>query len=202
MILLGGGGFAEELLAWMDDERLSRVEGYLSDTKSKNLKIPHLGPFAKISELKNHSFILAVGDVAARKKAISMIEESQSTVETFIHPTALVSKDVVIGKGVFIGPFCLISTGAVIGDYVFMNGYASVGHHTKIGRMTIFNPYSVVTGNCQVGESCLFGLSSSVLPKTEISDGTRVAAGSSLYRSVKTPGQLWMGVPAKPVKGV
>jgi UDP-N-acetylglucosamine acyltransferase len=51
-----------------------------------------------------------------------------------IHPTAVVSKDAVLGKNVEIGPYCTIEGNAQIGDDTILKSHVFVGEDTIIGK--------------------------------------------------------------------
>ena len=53
---------------------------------------------------------------------------------TYIHHSAQIATDAVVGPGSFISPFCLVSSGAVIGTDCIMSPYSMVSHGSNIGK--------------------------------------------------------------------
>lgn len=201
IVFIGGGGFAEELLSWFDEQTLSKVEGYLGAAENSNLKLKYLGTFEAIRQLQDRQFILAVGNPKYRQTAMGIINEVGARLGGFIHPTALIADSAKIGIGTVVGPFCVVSVGAEIGERTFMNCYSSVGHHSSIGCDSVLNPYVAITGECKVGDRVQFGVKSGTLPRIKIPSDTIIAPGAVVYRSVREAATM-MGIPAKAIKGL
>lgn len=68
------------------------------------------------------------------------------TIETFIHPAAVVESGAQIGVGARIGPFCHVGAEAVLGDNVELVSHVSVLGATTIGSGTKVWPMSVLGG--------------------------------------------------------
>ena len=82
------------------------------------------------------------------------------------HPTAVVHRDAVVGKGVHLGPYCVIGAGAEIGDGCLIGAHCVVENAAKIGARSILHPQVFIGAACQVGADC------EVHPHTSIgSDG-------------------------------
>jgi UDP-3-O-[3-hydroxymyristoyl] glucosamine N-acyltransferase len=70
------------------------------------------------------------------------------------HPTAVVHRDAIIGKGVFLGPYCVIGAGAEIGDGCMIGSHSVVENAAKIGARSILHPHVFVGAACQIGDDC------------------------------------------------
>lgn len=66
------------------------------------------------------------------------------TIQTNIHPSAVVEAGAQIGTGARIGPFCHIGADAVVGDNVELVGHVSVQGATTIGAGTKVWPMTVL----------------------------------------------------------
>ena len=62
-----------------------------------------------------------------------------------IHPTAIISPEASIGKGVTIGPFCIVSPGASIEDGNILHSHVVIDGNVEIGRDNQFFPF------CSIG---------------------------------------------------
>jgi UDP-3-O-[3-hydroxymyristoyl] glucosamine N-acyltransferase len=90
------------------------------------------------------------------------------------HPTALVHRDAIIGKGVFLGPYCVIGAGADIGDGCMIGAHTVVENSAKIGARSILHPHVFLGAACRMGDDC------EVHPHTSIgSDGFGYAVDST-----------------------
>jgi UDP-3-O-[3-hydroxymyristoyl] glucosamine N-acyltransferase len=90
------------------------------------------------------------------------------------HPTAVVHRDAIIGKGVFLGPYSVIGAGAHIGDGCMIGAHAVVENAAKVGARSILHPHVFLGAGCQLGEDC------EIHPHTSIgSDGFGYAVDSN-----------------------
>lgn len=69
-----------------------------------------------------------------------------------IHETAIIGKNVTLGKNISVGPYCVINDNAVIGDNVVLHPYVYIGHNAKIGEDTMIYTGAVVHENCILGK--------------------------------------------------
>ncbi len=72
--------------------------------------------------------------------------------EKGIHETALIGKNVTLGKDVTIGAYCMVCDNVTLGDGVILHPYTYVGHNTTVGENSVFYVGSVVHENCQIGK--------------------------------------------------
>ena len=68
-----------------------------------------------------------------------------------IHPTAVIGKDVELGKDVCIGPYVVIDDGAKIGARTAIDAQCFVGAGTEIGEDGHLYPQAVVRERCLIG---------------------------------------------------
>ncbi|QCE33652.1 acyl-ACP--UDP-N-acetylglucosamine O-acyltransferase [Acetobacteraceae bacterium] len=61
-----------------------------------------------------------------------------------VHPTAIIEKGAILGKGVRIGPWCHIDSNVVIGDNVHLHSSVSISGDTKIGNGVEIYPFATV----------------------------------------------------------
>ena len=82
-------------------------------------------------------------DLAGLKQAGRMQEDPASGASA-IHPTAIVSPDATIGRGVRIGPWCSVGPGVVLEDEVQMISHVVVDGQTRIGAGCQLYPFCTV----------------------------------------------------------
>jgi UDP-3-O-[3-hydroxymyristoyl] glucosamine N-acyltransferase len=70
---------------------------------------------------------------------------------TWVHPSAVVAPDAVLGVGVTIGPHAVVSAGVKIGDHCLIGMGSFVGHNCVIGDATLLFPRVVLYPNTKVG---------------------------------------------------
>jgi len=70
-------------------------------------------------------------------KLVSFIAPSEAKHIKGIHPSAVLGKDVSLGRDVAIGPYVVIEDSVSIGDKTIIYAGCFIGHHTKIGNDTL-----------------------------------------------------------------
>lgn len=124
---------------------------------------------------------------------------------TNIHPTAIISKDVSIGEGVFIGPYSVlegkgeISDGCIIGPHTYLTGWYKIGSKTQIhSGVSIGEPpqdysFDGAPGLIEIGSGCRIREGASIHTpvhgdqgeKTSVGDNTFLMANSHLGHNDK-----------------
>lgn len=200
LILIGGGGHA---LVVADAAELAglRVEGFLDDATEAPLahgqpSCPRLGSFADLERFSRHTCILAIGNLALRRKLIARMGRADA--RTVIHPRAIVSPSADIGRGVYVGPGAVVHTRAVIANHAIINSGCIVEHECRIGENAHIAPGTVVGGRTTIGADTLVGIGSRILPGQTVGKSCIIGAGAAVI-SVIEDGARVAGVPAKPL---
>lgn len=66
------------------------------------------------------------------------------TIETFIHPTAIIAEGAEIGEGCNIGPFCTIGEYVKLGDNCTLKSHVVIEGDTHIGENTEIYPFASI----------------------------------------------------------
>lgn len=124
--------------------------------------------------------------------------------ETYIHPSASVIGDVVIGKGCWVGPGASIrgDYGAiVIGDYTSVEENAVIharpGERTEIGEWVTIG-HAAVIHNATIRDYVVIGMRSVVSDWAVVGVWGVVAEGAVVRQNQEVPdGKIAVGVPAR-----
>lgn len=73
-------------------------------------------------------------------KLVSALAPTKLTQPKGLHPTAVLGKNVLLGKDVAIGPYAVIEDDVSIGEKTIIYAGCFIGHHTKIGSDTLIYP--------------------------------------------------------------
>lgn len=186
IVLLGGGGFAIELLDYMLQEDIKPI-GYYSLEKNDDLSkhIKWLGN-EKTNYSREYRYIIASGRIDIRKKMIDFLEKNKLDVGSFISKKAYISNFAVIGKGAVIVPMTMITGNPIIGDYLFLNIKGTISHHVKMKNNIVVGPGCKITGHCQIGNNVIFGANSCLIPDTKIEDNSEIGINSFPRQIVKS----------------
>ena len=205
--MLGGGGFAREVLDTIDvinthtEDSIAPI-GFVYDGGSKDAGnlihgIPVLGD---LSYLQNVDFnevrlVAAIGRPVWRRKMVEEAKKMGGKFMSVIHPTVTLSKWAKMGEGAIMQRFCIVMPDAVIGDFFISNGFVGIGHDAVIGDYVHMNPHVVISGGTEIGNDVFIGLRATVLT-CRIGDGAVIGACALITKDVP-PNMMAKGMPAK-----
>lgn len=105
-----------------------------------------------------------------------------------IHSTAVIGKDVTIGKNVAIMPYAVVDDHAIIGDNVILYPHTYIGQYAKIDDDSIIYSSATVREYCQVGKRVIIH-SSAVIG----SDGFGFVTTKGIHEKVPQVGNVILG---------
>ena len=133
-----------------------------------------------------NAIITVAGNLEVRSKLIKTYEEIGFNMVSVIHPTAIISTRVSLGKGINVLAGSILNTDAVIGDYTIINTGSIVEHETVIKNNSHIAPGAVITGNCRIGSNTFIGANSVILPNIEVGNKCIIGAGSVVLNHVES----------------
>ncbi|MBU1086747.1 MAG: UDP-3-O-(3-hydroxymyristoyl)glucosamine N-acyltransferase [Candidatus Omnitrophica bacterium] len=96
--------------------------------------------------------ILTENPSLAFAKLLTLVAPNESGHFKGVHPTAVIGKDVKLGKDVAIHPFVVIEDGAEVGDNSVLCAGVFVGNNTKIGCNTVVYPHVSIRERVIIGD--------------------------------------------------
>ena len=201
VIILGAGGMGREVADLFEDvfdTENFRLKGFLSDYDTG---VETIGTIKDYQVQDNDRFILAIGDVAGRRKVAEDILLRGGKFINFIHPSAKILRSAKIGEGVIIFPLAYIGANAEIGNFCLINTYAGCGHDVRLGNFSEQCPYSALAGGVITGEECFFAVHSVVAPKTVLGNRVVISQGSVTQKN-QADDKIIIGVPGKSLKKI
>jgi len=203
IIIVGAGGFAREVYYWANDtfsKENYKIKGFLSynqkDLDGYNIKADIIGNDDNYKIEENDRFIIAIGDIDIKKRAINKLKKRGAKFISLIHPTAIIIPTAKIGEGVVICPYCLVSDNVQLDDFVMMNTYASCGHDVKVGKYTILSPYVALNGFVKLENEVFVGTHATVISYKKVGFQAKISANSVVMRNVPSKCMVF-GVPGK-----
>lgn len=204
LIILGAGGYAQELLWIVDDLNEQKpVWSFLGfvDPKGKagNSSIyydrPVLTGWPEIPSDDGIYFACGIGSPAARQFECEEAERRGYRPATLIHPSVIIARHVEIGAGTVIGAGSILAPYAKIGRHCSLNLGVTIGHNSLTGDYCVLSPGVQVLGAAQLGNGVFLGANATIYIKRKVGDGAIVGANSFLLTNLKA-GSSAIGVPA------
>ena len=127
--------------------------------------------------------------------------------ESYVHPTAVLIGDVILGKGVYVGPNAslrgdfgriVVKDGANIQDNCVMHGFP--GQDTVVEEDGHIGHGAILHG-CVIGRNALVGMSAVIIDGASIGENSIVGASAFVKARADMPANhLIVGSPAKAIR--
>jgi sugar O-acyltransferase (sialic acid O-acetyltransferase NeuD family) len=141
---------------------------------------------------------VAVPNNAKRMEYASLALEKGFELTTVLHPTAVVARDVKLGRGSFVAAGAVINPGCRIGDHVFIGSRASIDHECTIEDGVFIDSGVTLGGSVTVGSQASLGLGTAVRDNISIGRMAVIGAGAAVVKDIDE-GITAEGVPARPI---
>jgi sugar O-acyltransferase (sialic acid O-acetyltransferase NeuD family) len=204
LILMGSGGHAkvvlEAILARNPDCHVTILDDDpgAADRLVLGIKVSGTREWLS-SNAPDVAVALGIGDNGARLSLHDWLIANGRTVETVIHPSAIVGASVEIDAGAFLAAGSVAIAEAKIGSAAILNTACSVDHDCVIGVGAHIGPGARLCGNVHVGARSMIGVGSAVRPGVRIGSDVILGAGSAVVADIPDGG-IYAGCPARPLK--
>lgn len=209
ILLLGGGGFAGEILCYIEDMvqagtldsniPISVLDPHTPRTQDLlaiNPDVNFVKSFHEAPPPDDTLAVVGLGDPIKRLEAFNDLKNRGYKLLSIVHPSAYIAKTAHIEDGAIIAPFAFVGPFARISKGTALNSHASAGHHSILGTCTVLGPYAAVNGAAETGEACMLGTASSMQPSSHLGAQSKLSAGSN-FKGTCEPGSMAHGNPAK-----
>ena len=193
--IIGAGGHSKVVI------EIAELLGYeiagvydQRDQVKEILKYPVLHNFSNIA--KDEKLFFALGSNLNRKKNAGVF---QSEYFNLIHPSAIISKNIFLGKGSVVMAGVVINSSCIIGNHCIINTSASIDHDCEIGDYVHISPKVALAGNVKIFEGAQIGIGASIKQNITIGKWSVVGAGSVVIQDVPD-NVVVVGNPARIIK--
>lgn len=190
LALIGAGGFANEVKAYLGVELMCFVDEEYYKPNNKNIL-----PLSKFDP-QEYKVLVAIGDSKLRKDIISRLPKDTKYFTYKHHSVQIIGGDVEIGDGSILCAGVIITTNCQIGKHTQLNSHTYIGHDSVIGDYFTTAPGAKVSGNCNIGDCVYMGTNSSIRQKINVCDDVTLGLNCGVVKDIVEPG-TYVGVPAK-----
>jgi sugar O-acyltransferase (sialic acid O-acetyltransferase NeuD family) len=127
------------------------------------------------------SMIISIGNNKVRQRISCQIDVNYCNA---IHPTAILSKAVTLGKGTVIMAGAIINPNAFIGNHCIINTGAVIEHDCHIADFVHISPSVSLAGNVQIAEGAHVGIGATVIQGIKIGKWVTIGAGAVIIKDV------------------
>lgn len=196
LIIVGAGGFAREVFAWVPKHAYNVVAFYTHDADHRRLlDVPVISEIKSQRHLSS-KFIIAIGDPKNRAKMWEEIQYAGLDPATIVHPSAIIGHQIDIGAGSIICPGVVLTTNVRIGRGVILNLNSTVGHDCSIDNFVTVSPGANISGNVHLHEFSYVGTNAAIREKVMLGSNSVLGMGAVLTKDLPS-GETWCGNPAK-----
>lgn len=194
IVIIGNGIYAKMMQKYIDNTGYGVVCAYSVDEKYIDEKIIDGIPVISFEDLrkkydnKEVGLILGIGYSKmgeVRKRIYNECIKWGYEFLNYIHPTAIIASDAIIGNGNNILEGVIIEAGTCIGNANLIYGGSIISHDCYVGDYNTFSVKSVVAGCTNIMNNCFLGASSVVRDKVTIKNYVLVGAAAYAFKDME-----------------
>ncbi len=202
LIIIGAGGFSKSII---DSISLSKIElvGFIDTYKQgEHQGYPIIAnDINEITDPNNYVYFIGVGDPHTRYAFLNQLKEKKLSIINIIDPSAMISRNVSLGEGIYIGKMCIINSDSKLADGVVVNTRSLIEHGNTIGCCSNISTNVVLNGDIQVGERTFIGSCTVVNGQLNIGSDSIIGSGSVVIRNI-TDKVVVAGSPTRLVRDI
>lgn len=187
--LIGFGSVGSQLYYTLLENGYSKDQLYIFDDNMPTYDEPNIYKFEEFKDRRfvDLHFIPTLGYLSKHRKydILNYLRTENYNIFSFIHPTAFVSKNAKIGKGVIIYPLCNIDQGALVDDGSIILNSVIIAHDTQIGKCCYLSPGVSVSGFVKIGDLCFIGTGAVLANNIIVGKESTIAIGTCLTKDIK-----------------
>lgn len=205
LFIVGSGGFCKQVIEIVEqlnmDEKKYNLLGLIDDNEcligTEVLGYSVLGNTDYLMDYAKHEEVygvIAIANGQVREK----ISEKLTLVKwiNLIHPHAVISNYIAMGKGNIICAGVVINPECYIANHCHINIGSTLGHDVHMQDFVTIMPGSRVSGNVELKKFSMVGAGSTIIQGLSIEGNVTIGAGAVVTKNTSANG-LYKGVPAK-----
>lgn len=194
LVVIGNGPYSEMMHKYAELTEFGQVVAYAVDEQYIQAHEINGKPVIALQELeavyscKDIMLLMGIGYKNMGEIRAQVFQKCKNLGFRFInyiHPTAIISKDVVMGEGNNILEGVILEAGVRIGDANLLFGGSMIAHDTVIGSFNTLSVKAVAAGCTVIGSHCFLGASSVVRDHVVFQDYVLLGASAYGFKSME-----------------
>lgn len=186
--LIGYGSVGKQLYNTLLECGYTDTQIYIfaDDIEGKKDKNIFLFNDFKQDRFRDLHFIPTLGYLSKKLRytILEYLVDNGNNIFSFIHPTAFVSKNAKIGRGVIIYPLCNIDQGVTVEDGCIILNSSIIAHDTYIGKCCYLAPGVCLSGFIRVEELSFIGTAAVLANNITVGKNSTIAIGTCLTKDI------------------
>ncbi|AZL86071.1 acetyltransferase [Aliivibrio salmonicida] len=185
LLIIGAGGFAKSIIDSINHTEVELV-GFIDTYKQGyHQDYPIIAnDINGILNPDNYVYFIGVGEPHSRYNFLHLLKEKQLKLINIIDSSAMVSRNVELGEGIYIGKMCIINSDSRLQDGVVVNTRSLIEHGNVIGCCTNISTNVVLNGDVVVGDRTFVGSCTVVNGQITIGSQSIIGSGSVVIRNI------------------
>lgn len=194
IVLLGCGGHTKSVTDAILRSKEYSIAGFTGLPEDKGFSYAGFEIIGNDSDLETiyksgvkNAFICIgfMGNSLLRQKKAEQLKKIGFNIPVIIDPSAVISKDALIGEGSFVGKGAVINADVKIGRHTIINTCAVVEHDCTVGDFSHISVGAVLCGGVTVGENSFIGASSTIIQQKQVGNDVIIGAAGIVLKNVE-----------------
>ena len=191
ILLIGGGGHCRSVLDTLSElnsfDEIGIIDKSTDTTFTRKIIV---GSDSDLPALfKNgwkYAFITvgSIGNTVLRRKLYQKAKKIGFEFPNIIDSSAIVSRNVQMGEGIFIGKRAVVNTDSIIGKCAIINTASVIEHNCSLGDFVHIAPGATICGGVTIGNDSHIGTGSSVRQQITIGEKCLIGVGSAVVSEI------------------
>lgn len=193
IVLIGFGGHSKSVIDTIERQNKYCIAGIIEKSKEAKKEFRDYAIIGTDEDLERiyasgitKAFVTVgfLGKSDSRNKIYNKLKEIGFSMPVIADPTAIISKDAVIGEGTFIGKGAIVNAGASVGKMCIINTGAILEHEVNLGDFCHVAVGTILCGEVYVEEDTFLGAGTTVIQGIHIGRKCVVGAGTTIVKDV------------------
>lgn len=161
---------------------------YITETEKFGLEVISIDALKETYNATEHAVMLGIGynNVnQTRAEIFNRIKSLGYSVETYIHPSAVINSEAKIGEGSIVMANSVVEPFSSIGENSMIWSNCTIAHHSTVGSHCWIASNSIISGQATVKDYVFIGVQCAIVNEVIVEELNIIGAGSLITKNTK-----------------